>query len=148
MNTNCNSQAINSNREVKEKHRNNKLCISVNAPSITRGVSVDNNKQTPKGISHLAFSKLVTQSSKESENGNNYSCNNLAPQMALEKEKIHSQSPLKKMAFENNILIPPQISSKMNKKTLVLDLDETLIHSGFHHFECGADIVLKVSVII
>ncbi len=32
----------------------------------------------------------------------------------------------------------------MNKKTLVLDLDETLVHSGFKPFEVKSDIVLKI----
>jgi RNA polymerase II subunit A small phosphatase-like protein len=32
----------------------------------------------------------------------------------------------------------------MNKKTLVLDLDETLVHSGFKPFETKSDIILKI----
>lgn len=122
----------------KDREKMNRLCISVNPESPTRGVSLDNNKLTPKGITQLAFSKLVTQTNRDTHNINKF---NHIPEKINEKEKIHSMSPQKKI-FENNFLLPTQ---KSNKKTLVLDLDETLIHSGFHSFNCGNDIILKVS---
>lgn len=40
-------------------------------------------------------------------------------------------------------LLPPQQSKYVGKKTLVLDLDETLVHSGFKSFN-PSDIVLKI----
>lgn len=40
-------------------------------------------------------------------------------------------------------LLPPQASKDVGKKTLVLDLDETLIHSVFKPIE-GADMILKI----
>jgi len=40
-------------------------------------------------------------------------------------------------------LLPPQLPCKQNKKTLVLDLDETLVHSSFQHIE-NPSIVLPV----
>jgi TFIIF-interacting CTD phosphatase-like protein len=141
MYTTKNGQSNEITIQSKERERSNKLCISVNPECPTRGVSLDNNKLTPKGITQLAFSKLVTQTSRDTTNINN---TNLITQRVIEKEKIHSMSPPKK-TLENNFLLPPQ---KINKKTLVLDLDETLIHSGFHSFECGNDIILKVSLII
>ena len=42
-------------------------------------------------------------------------------------EKIHSMSPPKKF-LDYDALIPPQSRTKLGKKTLILDLDETLIH--------------------
>lgn len=33
-----------------------------------------------------------------------------------------------------------------HKKTLVLDLDETLVHSGFKPFENSSDIILKIEL--
>lgn len=39
--------------------------------------------------------------------------------------------------------LPPQVS---DKKTLVLDLDETLVHSGFVPFECQSDIVIQIEI--
>ena len=104
------------------------MCSSdLNHDSPSRGLSIDNNKLTPKGITQLAFSKLVTQTSRDSDKCDQFN-NNLISQKSLEKEKIHSLSPPKKIPFEYNPLIPVQSVSKMNKKTLVLDLDETLIH--------------------
>ena len=37
-------------------------------------------------------------------------------------------SPIKK---SGSVLLGPQRADKVGKKTLVLDLDETLVHSGF-----------------
>ena len=52
------------------------------------------------------------------------------------------------MATENNndnkqILLPPQTS---DKKTLVLDLDETLVHSQFMTFSCPSDVVIQIEI--
>ena len=43
----------------------------------------------------------------------------------------------------NQILLPPQSS---NKKTLVLDLDETLVHSQFMTFSEPSDVVIKIEI--
>ena len=39
--------------------------------------------------------------------------------------------------------MPPKIS---DKKTLVLDLDETLVHSGFIPFNCPSDVIIKIEL--
>ena len=43
----------------------------------------------------------------------------------------------------NQFLLPPKIS---NKKTLVLDLDETLVHSQFLEFSIPSDIIIKIGI--
>ena len=43
----------------------------------------------------------------------------------------------------NDLLLPPKNSEMSNKKTLILDLDETLVHSSFTPFEKN-DIILDV----
>ena len=43
----------------------------------------------------------------------------------------------------NQILLPPQTSKK---KTLVLDLDETLVHSQFMTFSEPSDVVIKIEI--
>lgn len=106
----------------------------------SRGISVDNSKASPKGISQMSFNRLVAQTNKSQEMSNRNFYTNYLPRTA---EKVHSQSPVKRIDPQD-FLIPNQTSSKLGKKTLVLDLDETLIHSGFQPFECGSDIVLKV----
>jgi RNA polymerase II subunit A small phosphatase-like protein len=42
--------------------------------------------------------------------------------------------------------LPPKSKIFANKKTLVLDLDETLVHSGFKPFSIGSDIILKIEL--
>jgi TFIIF-interacting CTD phosphatase-like protein len=110
----------------------------------SRGISVDNNKKTSAGLTQMTFQKLVTQSNRNAEMANNnlHSLNN------KNSEKVHSLSPPKNITPEVNHLIPPQAANKLGKKTLILDLDETLIHSGFQPFPCGADIILKVKLIV
>jgi len=46
---------------------------------------------------------------------------------------------------EDEIVVGPQRASDKGKKTLCLDLDETLVHSSFQPVE-GADLVLPVEI--
>ena len=60
--------------------------------------------------------------------------------------KSHSHSPNRLINSGmkiNNGLLPPKIS---NKKTLVLDLDETLVHSNFIPFDCPSDVIIKIEL--
>ena len=51
------------------------------------------------------------------------------------------------MTKENNFILPPKSNEKIDKKTLVLDLDETLIHSQHFPFSSAkSDIVLKLDL--
>jgi len=45
----------------------------------------------------------------------------------------------------NEVLLPPLTPRTLNKKTLVLDLDETLVHSSFKPIS-GADFVIPVEI--
>ena len=45
--------------------------------------------------------------------------------------------------INNQILLPPQ---NCNKKTLVLDLDETLVHSQFMTFSDPSDVVIQIEI--
>lgn len=42
--------------------------------------------------------------------------------------------------------LPDKAKEFANKKTLILDLDETLVHSAFKPFKTNPDIVLKVDL--
>ena len=42
--------------------------------------------------------------------------------------------------------LPPKTKQNQNKKTLILDLDETLVHSSFKFFPVQADIYLNIQV--
>ena len=64
---------------------------------------------------------------------------------------ISKQSPenvnLHNLNSENQqIQVFPSNNSKKNKKTLILDLDETLVHSGFHPFNRKSDFTLNIKV--
>jgi hypothetical protein len=111
----------------------NELKISFSQTS--RGISADNNKKTPKGLNNFELSKIVTQNGAA-----------VNPNIETHNERVHSLSPPKKLLPEENYLIP--LANKSNKKTLVLDLDETLVHSGFENFVCGSDIDIKVILIV
>jgi RNA polymerase II subunit A small phosphatase-like protein len=45
-----------------------------------------------------------------------------------------------------NKFLPDKTRDIMNKKTLILDLDETLVHSGFKPFFCKSDIILNIDL--
>ena len=102
-----------------------------------RGISVDTYKKTSKGLTQLSFDKLVTQTNQNMDNLNrNFRNNN-------KQDRIKSFSPQTKNNDKKSYLLPP--SKNTGKHTLVLDLDETLIHSSFDKFSYESDIILQVS---
>jgi len=56
---------------------------------------------------------------------------------------VHSFSG--NIPVSNEVLLPPLTPRSVNKKTLVLDLDETLVHSSFKPIQ-GADFVIPVEI--
>ena len=83
------------------------------------------------------------QSNKKINNNNNININN---NKNILKTKSHSYSPnriLNSQMKINNGLLPPNLSSK---KTLVLDLDETLVHSNFLPFPRPPDVIIKLEL--
>ena len=53
--------------------------------------------------------------------------------------------PLRRRSFQRPLLLGPQRPNEAGRKTLVLDLDETLVHSSFKPVE-NADIMLPVEI--
>ena len=105
---------------------------------------------------------LITQIQKDkNQNNENINLSNLnnsiskTQNIAIKKTQIpnlknqlksHSHSPNRLINSGmkiNNGLLPPKIS---NKKTLVLDLDETLVHSNFIPFDCPSDVIIKIEL--
>jgi TFIIF-interacting CTD phosphatase-like protein len=100
----------------------------------SNSVSQNNLKKTEEAPSKEAFSKFVTQT-----------VNPKAAQKDFNSKK--QASPSKKLISAQSLNLKyllPQL--KTNKKTLVLDLDETLIHSNFEDFPKGADIKINVKI--
>jgi carboxy-terminal domain RNA polymerase II polypeptide A small phosphatase len=56
--------------------------------------------------------------------------------------KNYSLSPSRQIQVSKKFL-PDKVG---NKKTLILDLDETLVHSGFKGFKVSSDMVLKIEL--
>ena len=101
--------------------------------NFTRGISLDNHKP-----------KLVPPQEGlfKSSSVNNTPLNTQVSHLTdPHGEKYHSFSP-NRIHPNNEYLLPPP--HNLHQKTLVLDLDETLIHSSFQNFKAGADILLKV----
>jgi len=102
----------------------------------TRTSSVGNFKRTLP----LQMSNIITQVDE-----NNYSRRSKNALAENPNERVHS--PLPRATNLDNFLLPEQEPDKVGKKTLILDLDETLVHSGFEPFKTRADIEIKVKII-
>jgi Dullard-like phosphatase family protein len=127
---------------------NNFNGIQVNTKK--RGISVTNPKN------QITSQKKTTLKSNNTNNTNKLISNvitQVQPKTITSKQisdqknqtKSHSYSPnrLLNSQMKINGLLPPKIS---DKKTLVLDLDETLVHSGFLPFSCPSDVVIKIEL--
>jgi len=75
------------------------------------------------------------------ESNSNTNSNSLLNSVKYISSPLIIQSNFDKNSFSHNI-----ISNTQNKKTLVLDLDETLVHSTFYPFQIKSDIILKISL--
>jgi len=127
-------------RQLNLNKKENNLIVYTRSLKNIRGISADNNKKTPQGSD--TFNNLVSQTNRSSDFINKKGFN----LRSYKIEKMTSQSPQRKFDPHINYLIPAQdiFKHKFNKKTLILDLDETLIHSSFTHFNQDSDIILKV----
>ena len=64
--------------------------------------------------------------------------------MSQQKQPSTNNNPTSKNAKKSlELLLPPSISKK---KTLVLDLDETLVHSQFGPFNTPSDVVISIEI--
>ena len=102
---------------------------------------LNNNKSNKRATSQKKFlpSDIITQVPSSNLYLNNiYSNNNNLHQQAF--------TPInrRKKLYEDEFLIPKKLPKFKDKKTLVLDLDETLVHSSFFPFGKN-DVVLHVN---
>jgi RNA polymerase II subunit A small phosphatase-like protein len=68
-------------------------------------------------------------------------------QNSHEKEIAEEQVKLR-APWRPNELLPPLISCKKGKKCLILDLDETLVHSSFQYTDCDFKIPVDIEGIV
>ena len=110
----------------------NESKYSILKPSLKRGITP--KKKKSKSLLKNKQPNLITQIPSPFPYTNNF----------LTKTNFHQNSftPTNRTNYINSQkLLPPQ--RKRNRKTLVLDLDETLVHSSFIPFEEN-DIILQV----
>ena len=75
-------------------------------------------------------------------NNNNNNNNNIITNKSINLKEVRSLSP-QEFTIKKRFLLPPSTS---NKKTLVLDLDETLVHSNFIPFNIPSDIKIQIEL--
>ena len=101
-----------------------------------KGNSLDPNKEQKIDIDdcQTQLSNLITQFQKNTNSNNkiHYTSN---------EERLFSFSPNR---IIKDKVLPP--NNNNDKKTLVLDLDETLVHSAFNPFIPSSDIILKIKL--
>jgi TFIIF-interacting CTD phosphatase-like protein len=110
-----------------------------------RGISLDTQRPKPYPLIPLDIISI------KSSNTNSFPMD-IQSHMSLEHnfqntDTCHSFSP-NRYPPNNDYLLPP-LNHSSNKKTLVLDLDETLIHSSYYKTKPNseyADYILKVSI--
>lgn len=104
-------------------------------PVLHKRAKSSNKLKTSKHRTNINIANVITQVSRQS---NYNTTTNMNHTMNLFKQS-RSLSPKMKQKF----LLPPKMS---NLKTLVLDLDETLVHSGFAPFDCPSDVIIQIEL--
>ena len=98
----------------------------------------NNNEKKKKTIIQIKYQKapdIITQANQ------NYLNNYI--QLVNPHNSAFSPTNYCKILLDEEILLPPKSKEFSNKKTLILDLDETLVHSSFIPFKKN-DIILNI----
>ena len=153
-----NQYLYNKNQDILQKSSNNN----------TRAFSPDSYKENNKQINTQKYSYLNKQDIPlKNSNQTNIQIQRNPPSFKnnwQNKENISNSpnsqnyfSPIPKQIPENininnynadpkKFALSTNYNLKQNKKTLILDLDETLVHSGFHPFKRKSDFTLNIKV--
>ena len=113
--------------------------INASYPKFLKSKEENEKEQKKKSKSQLKFAKapdIMTQAKPS------YLNNFVQPINPHESSLTPSNHSNKLNSIEKSLL-PPKSEEFSNKKTLILDLDETLVHSSFSPFEKN-DIILEV----
>ena len=99
-----------------------------------------NNDQLNKTLTYIENNSLIKKAQKTKKKNQNEKPLNIPIQ---NKRKSYSLSPLKNRIKQ---IKKSQIKSqKIKQKLLVIDLDETLVHSSFDYFE-NPDLILNINL--
>lgn len=117
------------------KYYENKYNISQNQFHTSKDLHTKNNKAQPKNPQHKIekniedIKNLIHQTHRDQESHSTFN----SPRL-LSADKIVNKKKLL-----------PDLADA-NLKTLILDLDETLVHSSFKPFNIRSDIILKIQI--
>ena len=137
--------SINFHQQKKSQHKQTpKYFLSSNKNNNNSNSNIKNKSQK-RAISQKKFINpdIITQVPASNLYLNNIYSNNQANLNILHQQAFTPINRRKKL-YEDDFLIPGKFAKFKDKKTLVLDLDETLVHSSFFPFEKN-DIVLNVN---
>ena len=112
----------------------------------------DSKNQTNNPLSVYISSNMNQSKPKLDFNSNNYVKKSLNLDISptinnslIEQQKKEYNIPLRRFSSFSN-QIPNNLSHDKSKKTLILDLDETLVHSQFTPFSRKSDIILNINI--
>jgi len=113
-----------------------------------------NNPAVVKGVS------THPPSNDSEENNNTAAKTTTTVASTVSDHQIHQQpveeptpppeepEPVLTAPWTTNELLPPLIGRRKGKKCLILDLDETLVHSSFHSVDCDFEIPVDIEGIV
>jgi TFIIF-interacting CTD phosphatase-like protein len=107
-------------------------------------INKNNNKIKNSNINSEGNNSI----SQNNNNNNNINLNyipfiNSSSILEIQSQKTHSFSPNNRYTFKEDFILP-KIQINKEQKTLILDLDETLIHSSFSKFVEEPDFIIEV----
>ena len=149
---NNNNNSNNNNNNINSNNNSNKENLNIPTSKNPNIKSQTNNSQTQNLTSNLNLNPQTNSKNQNTKpqnfqiNKNPQYSNINNPLNISHEKKSHSYSPnriLNSQMKINNGLLPPRI---LERKTLVLDLDETLVHSGFMPFDCPSDVIIQIEL--
>ena len=123
-------------KNISENSKNNNISNKINLNTIITNISNYNPI-----INYEKINKTNIINNKNNSNNN-----------TIKYYQYHTTDYNKTYNLRDNSSLSPRYSrwkkllpqKTCDKKTLVLDLDETLVHSGFIPFNCPSDLVIKI----
>ena len=116
---------------------------------ITFNSFINSSNKINKNNNKIKNSNINNENNSISQNNNNNNINlnipfiNSSSILEIQSQKTHSFSPNNRFTFKEDFILP-KIQIKQELKTLILDLDETLIHSSFSKFIKEPDFIIEV----
>ena len=117
------------------------LCLSIKPSPNKTKEKLKKNKHSNSQIKSKDIPSIITELKPFYLNN----LDNIEHSINFHKQALTPNNKTKNFCSENKLLLPSKSPELQNKKTLILDLDETLVHSSTSPFEKN-DIILKVEL--